>query len=159
MLDLALDRLHAPPTLAQPVSQAVTQAQFAEPSHGEWCKAIRETPRHHRKQWEFVYILQALQAYGMIGAGRRGIGYGVGEEPLPDLLAHLGCSILASDLDLAEAVAKGWATTGQHAAALDNMNKRGICDPTIFGQRVSFRVIDMNARPRRLRLHLVVLLP
>lgn len=138
------------PTLQHPVSQAVTQSQFHEPVYAEWCRELRETPRYHRKQWEFVYLLQVLRAYGALKPRSKGIGYGVGTEPLPDLLASYGCEIMASDLDLTTAQEKGWVDSDQHAAALDVLNSRKICDPDLFRQRVTFRVIDMNDIPRDL---------
>ncbi|MFI4923844.1 MAG: hypothetical protein ACHQJ7_01755, partial [Vicinamibacteria bacterium] len=51
-----LDLLLPEPTLADPVVQLCTEAQFREPDYARWCEAIGEAPRLHRKQWEFVYI-------------------------------------------------------------------------------------------------------
>ncbi|MBY0227427.1 MAG: FkbM family methyltransferase [Hyphomicrobium sp.] len=147
MMQSFRDWFRAPPTLKNISSQAVTQAQFQEPEYSEWCAAIKEEPRYHRKQWEFVYILQALRAYGAIRPGAKGIGYGVGSEPLPALLAHLGCTILATDLDPERAEIAGWVETNQHAAGSEQLNTRGICDPSVFATRVSFRFLDMNAIP------------
>ena len=49
-----------PPDIRNPVSQACTQAQMQDPIYRYWCRHIGEGPVNHRKQWEFVYILQAL---------------------------------------------------------------------------------------------------
>jgi hypothetical protein len=82
-LDLSLPE----PTLADPVVQLCTEAQFREPDYARWCEAIGEAPRLHRKQWEFVYILQVLERHGMLAPGRRGLGFGCGHEPLAAAMA------------------------------------------------------------------------
>ena len=43
-------------------------------------------PRKHRKQWEFCYILQALCRAGVMRVSARGLGFGVGREPLVAVL-------------------------------------------------------------------------
>jgi 2-polyprenyl-3-methyl-5-hydroxy-6-metoxy-1,4-benzoquinol methylase len=135
------------PVLRDPLSQACTQAQMEEPAYAYWCRAIGEAPRHHRKQWEFCYILQALAREGMIAPDMRGLGFGVGEEPLAALLAQRGVRILATDLDHGEAQALGWVDTDQHAASKAALNGRSLCEPAAFDDRVDFRVVDMNAIP------------
>jgi SAM-dependent methyltransferase len=135
------------PSFTAPVSQACTQSQFEEPSYAIWCERIKEQPRHHRKQWEFCFILQGLAVNNMLGAGRRGLGYGVGTEPLTALFASHGCEIVATDMDAKDAFAAGWTTTQQHAVGLDHLNRRGICDADLFRRNVCFRVVDMNNIP------------
>ena len=134
-----------PPSLADPISQACTQAQFDTPVYRHWCEEIREAPRYHRKQWEFCYILQALSIAGTLYPGRRGLGYGVGTEPLTAVFAARGCQVLATDLDRGEAQRAGWVDTNQHASELSALNARGICDPVQFAKSVAFRFVDMNA--------------
>jgi SAM-dependent methyltransferase len=136
------------PSLERPVSQACTYDQFLSPIYAQWCEELRETPRLHRKQWEFVYILQVLSEKGMLGSGRRGLGFGVGNEPLPAAMAARGCEILATDYDYEQAKAAGWVSTDQHASGA--VNDKGICDATTFAERVRFRVVDMNAIPEDL---------
>ena len=86
------------PTLAEPVSQPATAGQFQEPEYTRWCAAIGEVPKLHRKQWEFVYILRMLEVHGMLEPGKRGLGFGVGREPLVATIAAHGPSLLAPDL-------------------------------------------------------------
>ncbi len=133
-----------PPTLARPVSQLCTEAQFREPVYRAWCEALGETPMFHRKQWEHVYALEVLQQAGMLVPGKRGLGFGCGVEPLPALLAMRGCTIVATDLPGDAAAAAGWAASNQHASALEQLNDRGLCDPELFAERVSLRSEDMN---------------
>jgi hypothetical protein len=118
------------------------------PLYAQWCEELRETPRLHRKQWEFVYIMQVLSHMGMLTPGRRGLGFGVGNEPLPAAMAARGCEIVATDCDYEQAKAAGWVSTDQHTTGA--VNDRGICDAVAFAERVRFRVVDMNAIPEDL---------
>jgi 2-polyprenyl-3-methyl-5-hydroxy-6-metoxy-1,4-benzoquinol methylase len=106
-----------------------------------------ERPRLHRKQWEFAYIAQALFERGMLVPGKRGLGFGVGQEPLASLFANYGCTIVATDQDVQEAEKAGWKATGQHSNCLASLNGRGICAPAQFDSLVTFRIADMNNIP------------
>ena len=139
------------PSLTCPVSQACTQSQIAEPAYAYWCRQICEEPRAHRKQWEFCFILQALATRGLLAPDFRGLGFGVGEEPLSALFARHGVQVTATDLDSARAAEAGWTQTAQHARALADLNQRGICPPERFADLVSFRAADMNAIPATLK--------
>ena len=133
------------PAFEQPVSQLCTQSQFRSSAYADWCARIGETPRFHRKQWEYCYILQALSVRGMLAPGRCGLGFGVGREPLAAVIAAAGAQVVATDAAPEAVVAAGWADTGQHALALADLNTRGLCAPDAFDERVSFQVMDMNA--------------
>ena len=133
------------PTLDAPVSQACTQAQMESEIYAQWCAEFKEKPWLHRKQWEFVYILQCLHMGGMLEPGKRGLGFGVGGEPLPALFAKKGIGVLGTDLDPEHAQGLGWIETDQHAASKHAMNNRGICSPEEFERLVDFRSMDMNA--------------
>ena len=132
------------PTLANFSSQLCTAGQFAEPEYTKWCQELHETPSFNRKQWEFVYIAQVLDALGLLRTGARGLGFGVGKEPLAALFARHGCKVLASDLDPEASASAGWIESDQHAAQLADLNSRGICDPETFAANVQFRSEDMN---------------
>ncbi|MET0247948.1 MAG: hypothetical protein ABW182_14455 [Sphingomonas sp.] len=134
-----------PPNLYRPVSQACTQDQMIDPAYAYWCARIAEVPRMHRKQWEFCYILQVLARYGMLAPGLRGLGFGVGGEPLAAVFAARGASILATDLEPQRAAEEGWVDTAQHASGKEALNDRGLCDPAAFDALVDFRFMDMNA--------------
>ena len=96
---------------------------------------MKEPPRLHRKLWEFCYIDEALYERGLLAPGETGLGFGVGEEPLPALFASYGCSVVATDMDSDGAQAAGWAGSHQHMGNLAAMNSRGLCDPRVFPQR------------------------
>lgn len=138
------------PQLGYPISQLCTQAQFASPIYQVWCETMREMPRYHRKQWEFVYILQALVVRGMLEPGRCGLGFGVGREPLPAVMASRRVKVHATDLPLEDAREKGWVDSHQHLTNLTNLNERKICADDEFEHLVSFEAIDMNSIPDRL---------
>lgn len=133
------------PSFVNPVSQACTQSQMTDPAYAWWCAQIRENPTTHRKQWEFCYILQVLARNGMIAPGLRGLGFGVGEEPLTAVFASRGVSIVATDLEPERAQNQGWVETAQHAKNKEILNNRGICDPVQFDRLVDFQFMDMNA--------------
>lgn len=123
------------------VSQLCRQCDFSSDEYVRWCELIRERPRHHRKQWEYCYILQALSERDMLRFGRRGLGFGVGREPLAAAMASLGCEIIATDQAADRAAA--WIGTDQHATAA--LNDRALCAAQEFAERVRFQVCDMNA--------------
>lgn len=125
-----------------------TQAQLESREFQAWGVRLGERPGHlHRKTWEWCYISQALHERGMLAPGRRGLGFAVGQEPLPALFARLGCEIVATDLAATEADAQGWTARGMHADSLEALNGRGLCEPALFRERASFRCVDMRALP------------
>ena len=141
-------------------SSLCTEASLTSDRFVRWAERIRPAWDHagsglpvliHRKLWEWLFIIEALSERGMLLPGRRGLGFGVGNDPLPSLFASLGCEIVATDLDVAQATEAGWVAGGQHAAALADLNRAGLCDPDQFAQRVSFRPVDMNRIPDGLR--------
>jgi hypothetical protein len=81
----------------------------------------------------------------MLAPERRGIGFGVGREPLAALFASRGCQITATDLETDAAKTKGWVGTDQHATQAAILNDRGICPSDLFTDNVAFRFTDMNA--------------
>lgn len=145
-LELASQRASTLPLTSRPCSQADVLSDW----HHGWCDAMRETPELHRKQWEYCFILQALSERGCIAPGKRGLGFGVGSEPLAAVMAARGASIVATDMDRAAAARDGWIATGQHADSVSALNARGICPAADFSRLVEYRVVDMNTLPRDL---------
>lgn len=151
MSGVTLNTVEAEPTLEEPVCQPCTYDQVQSPLYARWCAALRETPRPHRKQWEFVYILQALSHHGFLEPGFRGLGFGVGTEPLSAFFAAQGLDVVATDMASWKAVFTGWRGVDQHAHSLDRLNDRNLCDPDSFARRVRFRTVDMKKIPADLR--------
>lgn len=116
-----------------------------------WCNELKERPNFHRKQWEFVYIMQALWERGCIAEGKRGLVFAVGSEPLPSVFANYGCDLLATDIFPEEGLAKGWDNHNQLCFGLDSLYKCDICDRETFYKRVEYLPVDMNEIPDELR--------
>lgn len=134
-------------TLAEPISQMCTAAQMDEPVYAEWCARMGTVPLPHRKQWEFVFICRALEYYGALREGARGLGFGVGNEPISSLLAAAGCHVVATDLPADDDRAQIWNATYQLGANLRQIHNPALCDEERFYERVSYRAVDMNAIP------------
>ena len=131
-------------------SELCKQADFALDAYRYWTSAMGLVPTFHRKHWEFFYICQALYERGLLTEGRKGLGFGVGREPLPALFASLGCTIVATDQAADDALRGGWKETRQHANDVAVLERPDICAPEIFRERVSFAVADMNNIPTEL---------
>lgn len=134
-------------TLAEPLSQMCTADQMSEPLYAQWCERIGQAPSRHRKQWEFVFICRVLEYYGALREGARGLGFGVGIEPLSSTFAAAGCHIVATDLAADDDRATAWNNTDQLGANLRQIYHPQLCDEAAFFERVRFREADMNAIP------------
>ena len=106
------------------------QRDWSLPSFAEIVSELKHPFMFHRKLWEMWFIIFTLRQAGMLTAGKRGIGFGVGREMLPAYFNSLGCEILATDQNAETAGA--WAETGQHAMP---------------GNHKNFRALDMRAIP------------
>ncbi len=111
-----------------------------------WCDELSEVPNFHRKQWEFVYVMQALWERGCIAENRKGLVFAVGTEPLPAMFAKYGCSILATDIFPEKGIEKGW-NNGQLCFGLESLNTRQICEEEKFKELVQYRAVDMKDIP------------
>lgn len=116
-----------------------------------WCAELREQPYFHRKQWEYVYVMQALWERNCIRPGMRGLAFAVGTEPLPSIFANYGCDILATDILPEKGIEKGWDNQDQLCLGIDSLNKRGLCEEEIFKKRVEYMPLDMNQIPPEIR--------
>jgi hypothetical protein len=131
------------------ISKLVAQSDFETGWYDHWCAIMHQKKRYHRKQLEYVWILQALSERDMLGKGKKGLGFAVGEEPLPSVFASLGCEILATDLDPSDPHAIHW-DNGQLAKGLDSLYKPAILDRKTFEELVSYRPVNMNDIPKEL---------
>jgi SAM-dependent methyltransferase len=128
-------------------SRLCTQSQLDEPWFKNWCEAMGEPPLAHRKTWEFTHIAAVLDELGLLEPGRRGLGFGVGREPLISAFANRGVEVVATDLEPDASEAKGWIRSDQHAHGVDDMLRPGVCDLEQFRKLVSWRPVDMTAIP------------
>lgn len=133
---------------AQLASGLCRQEQLTSPAFKHWLELYGlSTTRMHRKLWELAYVTQALHERGCLEPGKRGLGFAVGEEPLPAYFAERGVELLATDLDADDHRAQDWRKTGQH---LSNLSDAGVTT-TDAGGRLERRSVDMNKIPDDLR--------
>jgi 2-polyprenyl-3-methyl-5-hydroxy-6-metoxy-1,4-benzoquinol methylase len=128
-----------------------TQADIESDWTAHWCAELQIPVVYHRKVWELAYVLQAIHDGGHIRAGARGLGFGCGIEVIPSYLAAHGAEVTVTDLPPAEAEAKGWAATDQHALSLASAFHPHLVDRETFDRLVSLRYLDMTAIPADLQ--------
>lgn len=126
------------------VSQICKQEDFEKPWFQEAYVKLKQPFTFHRKLWEYSYIYQALLERGLLVRGKKGLGFGVGKEPLVALFASHGCTILATDLEISEAKTHSWVHTNQFAEDLGALNERLICEKSQFQKLVSCKALNMN---------------
>ncbi len=112
-----------------------------------WCRELNEKPKFHRKQWEFVWVMQALWERDCIQKGKKGLVFAVGTEPGPSIFANYGCDILATDIFPEKGKAMGWTNADQLCFGIESLNTRKLCDDATLGKHVSYRPVDMNDIP------------
>lgn len=112
-----------------------------------WCGELDEHPNFHRKQWEFVYVMESLWERNCIQENKRGLVFAVGTEPLPAMFAKYGVNILATDIMPEKGIEKGWDNGNQLCFGLDDLNTRNICPDELFRKKVSYQPVDMNEIP------------
>jgi hypothetical protein len=135
----------SPEAMIFPRSTICCQSSFETPWFPYWMAQIGFAPRYHRKLWEFLFICQALFERGLIKPGMRGLGFGVGGEPLAAYFAGQGCVITGTDMAPDAAADAGWIQTDQHAAGKEALRRPGICPDAVFDANVVFKTCDMNA--------------
>jgi SAM-dependent methyltransferase len=133
-----------------PHSTLCRQDSFETPYFPYWAAQLGQGLRYHRKLWEFVFICQALYERGMIIPGMRGLGFGVGEEPLTAYFAGKGCKVTGTDLAPEAAAGTGWVETAQHAGGKEALRRPDLCPDAVFDANVDFRFCDMNKVPKDL---------
>ncbi|MBX9698425.1 MAG: class I SAM-dependent methyltransferase [Acetobacteraceae bacterium] len=135
------------PTRVCLTSRVCRQADIEHAWLRHWCGRLHMAPLYHRKVWEDAFVLQALWEAGMIAPGRRGLGFAVGREMLPAFLAGAGVAVVATDLDPADARARAWSRSGQHAGEREGLYQGHLVGEADFARLVTHRVADMTAIP------------
>jgi hypothetical protein len=141
--DTALPWCFEPPSLEKPVSQLCTSAQFQDAAFGEIVEAMGMAPSRTPRSWEQAWIVSVLATEEQILPGKQAIGFGVGAERIPSLLASRGVAVLATDKPPAE------AAQGVDGSQLLNFYP-DILPLEDFEQLVGVRPIDMNDLPQDL---------
>lgn len=138
------------PTITNLKTQLVTQNQIKSKVYQDWLLEMREEDRNHRKQWEYIYILQAIKEGRMMRNGFSGLGFGVGSEPIAAVLASHGCRLLVTEINIEEKNDKGWVRGRSTGQQLEALNDNGVCEAEKFASLVSFKDVDMNKIPSEL---------
>jgi len=121
----------------------------------KWCQDILlemdDVPyRQHRKQWEFCFMAHALDHFGKLKEGSKGLGFAVGQEPLGTFFVKKGVELTVSDMPVDDNLAEGWNKTGQHAAALKTTFRKGVISYEAYAAKAKFVPIDMNNIPEEI---------
>lgn len=120
-----------------------TARDFQHPRYFQLCKPIEQTPTWHRKQWEYIFILHHLERTQGLTPGKRGVGFGVGIEPLPSTFARLGAHVLGTDAPEEIGQAAGCVAGNEHSQKLTDM-RMGWIPEDLFVERVAYQPCDMN---------------
>ena len=142
------------------VSQVVSASQFSHPDFERlqrtifpgavtipWGYSEATVTVPHRKVWEFVYVLRAAEQYGRLEPGRRAVGFGVGQEPIPAALAQAGLTVVATDLDVAEEASADGLQAAQHMSDLRSLSRPDVVPDDVLERQVTTRYVDMNEVP------------
>jgi hypothetical protein len=112
-----------------------------------WLKEIHDPLRYHRKQWEFVFVLQTLFENDCFG--KVGLGLACGRELTPSYLISKGCMIYAGDkpLDKSELPSNVWKNSKQYTESSELLYYGHLVSRKDFVNRLKPMNIDMNDIP------------
>lgn len=144
---------HGPCEFGSLRSYAVSAAHFDHPEFLRWEAVISGRPApvapplpfKHRKMWEFAFILAMVDRCELYRAGSRGIGFGVGSEPLAAVFARGGVNVVATDQPVDQG--RAWDPSGQLMRGLANLSHPHIVSDEELARRVTVRPVDMNVLP------------
>jgi hypothetical protein len=128
-------------------SKPSTQADMESTWVAYWLAKLGLGLVYHRKLWECCYVLQALFENGALFPGKRGLGFGCGQEPVPSLMAALGVYVTITDLEPEAASNQGWLATSQHTTSAAMCFRPNLIDEATFNKMVRLEYADMNAIP------------
>ena len=131
-------------------SKASTQRDMESAWVAHWCAQLKTGVIYSRKLWEFCYALQALFEQGCLSPSKRGIGFGVGTEPMASYLGSLGQTVMITDLPADDQRVAGWSRHTEYAHSLRQAHHPHLVDWDVFSRSVEHRAIDMNALPNDL---------
>lgn len=150
---IGADRQLSEPKLLSEVplqSKLCTQSDCESEWYFAWLQQLKSSFLYHRKLWEFAYIAQNLYAFGVLKPGKRGLGFGCGEEPLASLFAKFGAVIVATDLDPRESEEQGhgWIEAGAHSSSLEKLYHRNVCPDKTLLSNINHEFANMNRIPK-----------
>lgn len=105
-----------PAVFATPVSQPCTPTQLRDRAFRDWQKQLDPATRDTAATWEGAYVMQALERYGLLQPGARGLAFGARSSAVAALLSSNG--LTCDTVDLSEAHDDVLPETSIHPAAL-----------------------------------------
>lgn len=135
------------PTIKNPVCQLTTAEQWEEDDFKRILSDLKIKRRFHRKQWEQVFVIRALEKSEKLKKNKKGLGFACGTELLPSYFASKKCKITASD-NFLENSSSGWVKTNQHSNCAESLFKPKYITEDDFKKYVTFKNIDMNNIPK-----------
>jgi|GEM_PF-652346 len=136
--------IHPPITEAFMEYSTVSAADFYNPSFRALCAELGLSPMLHRKYWEWVFVLHHAKRLGVVGSGKRALGFAVGQEPLPSALAALGTRVVATDAPPELGESKGWRKTSEHSSSLAETHKPDLIDWGAYQRLATAQPCDMT---------------
>jgi hypothetical protein len=133
------------PLLSKPATQGDLESDWV----AHWAKCLETPLIYHRKLWELCYVTQAIYEAGLMTKGTRGLGFAVGEEPLPSYFASLGINITATDLQNAQGGV--WQRPGANRNGTDKLFFPHLISRQGFDTHVVYEEVDMRKIPTHLR--------
>lgn len=130
-----------------------TQLDMESGWAAHWCSELKTGVIYSRKVWESCYVLQALFEHDCLLPDKRGIGFGVGTEPIASYLASLGQDVLITDLPADDRRVAGWSRHSEFAHSLRQAHHADLVDWEAFECHVVHRAVDMNSLPNNLGTH------
>ncbi|MEI6481427.1 MAG: hypothetical protein WCO19_03935 [Candidatus Saccharibacteria bacterium] len=135
-------------------SRALQFSDFKTSWYQRWATELKQDDDHldgfmlqSNKFWQNAAIVQVLYEHNLLEEGISGLGFGVGNERLPALLAKYNVNVTATDQDYRKTKALHWSK-GELATGLKSLNKYGICDDSQLKKYVSYVPADMKKIPR-----------
>ena len=108
----------------------------------EFCiHELKEQPRLHRKQWETFIIAKSIREHFNL-TNKKGLGFGVGQELLPEYFASKGSLVMATDAPVE--TGKCWESTDEWTDSIDGCYGGRYLDKESFSSYCSFKSLDMN---------------
>ncbi|MDB5184903.1 MAG: hypothetical protein JWN38_711 [Candidatus Saccharibacteria bacterium] len=138
-------------------SHSLVYRDYESEWYSRWSKELKQYKGHlenhslyANKFWQNAVMAEILWEHGLLTDGKRGLGFGVGEERLPALFAKHGVAITATDQDFTTQKAGYWSEQ-ELATGVQSLNKLNICDAEAFNKLVAYRPADMKKIPRALQ--------
>jgi hypothetical protein len=139
------------PSSDAPLSSRTCHQADCGVEYVRWLEKVGQPVVMSRKSWEHVAILRAIEAANLLSPGMKGLGFGVGREPLVPEFAFHGVDLVATDLATEDSRSDQWAATGQHALSLADLCNSRLCPDEVVKEHTILRSVDMTRIPDDLR--------